>query len=143
MSNIILDYVNQEIKLSKKIENIERDFSTGYYFAELFQKIGCLNSDLNKYKKEPKNDEEILYNFNNLKGEFINNGIHIDDEIINLVINRHKNIAANLLYKIKTKMTRKNINFDDVMEKIKKSYKKLEDMKNQNKKFMKSSINFF
>ena len=143
MSNLIFDYLNQEIKLSKTIINIEKDFSNGYYFAELLQKIGCLKSDLNKYKKEAKTEEEIKINFTNLKQELSNIGIHLDEELINLIIKCHKNSAANLLYKIKTKMTRKNINFDEIMNKIKLSNKKLEEMKNRNQKFMKSSLNFF
>ena len=143
MSNLLLDYLNEEIKLSKPIKNIEKDFSNGYYFAELFEKIGYLNSDLKKYKKEPKTDEEIKNNFNNLKLAFNNIGIHFDDEIINLIMNSEKNIASNIIYKIRTKMTRKKINFDDIMSKINISYKKLEEMKERNKKFMKSSMNFF
>ena len=124
MSNLIFHYLNQEIKLSKTIINIEKDFSNGYYFAELLQKIGCLKSDLNKYKKEAKTEEEIKINFTNLKHELSNIGIHLDEELINLIIKCHKNSAANLLYKIKTKMTRKNINFDEIMNKIKVSNKK-------------------
>ena len=143
MSNLIFEYLNDEIKLSKIIKNIEKDFSNGYYFAELLQKIGCLNSDIKKFQKEPKTEEEIKNNFNFLKTEFSNIGIYLDDETIKLIINQSKNTAANLIYKIKTKMTRKNINFDEIMDKIKISYKKLEEMKNRNKKFMKSSLNFF
>ena len=143
MSNLIFEYLNDEIKLSKIIKNIEKDFSSGYYFAELLQKIGCLNSDIKKFQKEPKTEEEIKNNFDFLKTEFSNIGIYLDDETIKLIINRSKNTAANLIYKIKTKMTRKNINFDEIMDKIKISYKKLEEMKNRNKKFMKSSLNFF
>ena len=105
--------------------------------------IDLLNSDIKKYKKEPKTEEEIRNNFNNLKPEFSDIGIHLDEELINSIINCNKNTATNLIYKIKTKMTRKNINFDEIMNKIKISYKKLEDMKNLNKKFMKSSMNFF
>ena len=142
MSNLIFEYLNDEIKLSKIIKNIEKDFSSGYYFAELLQKIGCLNSDIIKFQKEPKTEEEIKNNFDFLKTEFSNNGISLDDETIKLILNQSKITAANLIYKIKTKMTRKNINFDEIMDKIKISYKKLEEMKNRNKKFMKSSLNW-
>ena len=143
MSNLIFEYLNQEIKLSKNITNIEKDFSNGFYLAELLQKVGCLSSDINNYKKDAKLEEEIKNNFENLKQEFSRIGIHLDDQIINLIMHCNKNAASNLIYKIKTKMTRKNINFDDIMDKIKKSYQKLEEMKNKNKKFMQTSINFF
>ena len=142
MSNLLLDFLNQEIQLSKQITNIEKEFSTGYYYAELFKKIGCLKSDINEYKIEPNTLEEIKNNFEKLKPEFSNIGIHIDDEIINLIINKEKNIASNFIYKIKTKLDRKNINFEEIMNKMKMSYKKLEEMKNKKEKFIKTSTNF-
>ena len=143
MSNLIFEFLNQELKLSKKIVNIEKDFSTGYYFAELFHKIGCLNSNIKEYKNEPKTAEEILNNFKKLKPEFSNLGIYIDNEIINLVVNQQKNIAANLIYKIRNKMIRKKINFEEIMNKMKITYKKLEEMKNKKEKFIRTSQNFF
>ena len=143
MSNFLLEYLNNEIRLSKKIENIEKDFSNGYFFAELLHKLGCLNTNFNIFKKEPKSELEIRNNFNILKSEFTNLEIHFDDEIINSLINNKKNLAKNLIYKIKTAITRKNIDFDNIMKKIKISYEKLEEIKNRNKKFIKSTQNFF
>ena len=143
MSNLIFEFLNQEIKLSKKIINIEKDFSNGYYFAELFHLIGCLNSNIKEYKNEPKTEEEIFNNFKKLKPEFSNLGIYIDNEIINLVVNQQKNIAANLIYKIRNKMIRKKINFEEIMNKMNITYKKLEEMKNKKEKFLRTSQNFF
>ena len=50
MSNTILDYLNKEIKLSKIITNIEKDFSNGYLFAELLQKLGYLKKEISIIK---------------------------------------------------------------------------------------------
>ena len=143
MSNFILEYLNNEIKLSNIINNIETDFSAGYYFAELLQKLGCLKTDIKNFKKEPRTEEEIRNNFNKIKPEFRNIGIHLDEDLINSMINCDKNIAANLIYKIKTKITRKNINFDRIMKKIKMSEQKYEEVKKSNTKFMKNTMNFF
>ena len=143
MSNLLFEYLNEEVKLSKKIINIEKDFSNGYYFAELFQNIECLKSNIKEYKKEPKTSEEIKNNFNKLKPEFSNIGILIDDEIITLIINQQKNIAANLLYKIRNKMIRKKINFEEIINKMKISFKKLEQMKKNKEKILKTTQNFF
>ena len=143
MSNLLFEYLNEEVKLSKKIINIEKDFSNGYYFAELFQNIECLKSNIKEYKKEPKTSEEIKNNFNKLKPEFSNIGILIDDEIISLIINQQKNIAANLLYKIRNKMIRKKINFEEIINKMKISFKKLEQMKKNKEKILKTTQNFF
>ena len=52
MTSTILNYLNNQIKLSKIIENIEKDFSNGYLFAELLHKVGYLKIDISFFKKE-------------------------------------------------------------------------------------------
>lgn len=35
MSDLLISWLNDEVQLSKKITNIEKDFSNGYLFGEL------------------------------------------------------------------------------------------------------------
>lgn len=42
MVDILLSWLNTEISLSKKISNIEKDFSNGYLFGELLYKCNQL-----------------------------------------------------------------------------------------------------
>ncbi len=44
MSEIILNWLNEEIQLSKRVSNFEEDFSNGYLLGELLSKY---NQQLN------------------------------------------------------------------------------------------------
>ena len=49
MTDILLDWINKEVKLSKNIQNIAEDFSNGYFFAELLININYyLNLSIKK-----------------------------------------------------------------------------------------------
>ena len=137
MSNTILNYLNNEMKLSQTIQNIEKDFSNGYFFAELLEKLGYLKNDINIYKKETNSPKEIEENFKNLKEELNEVGIHLDEGTIKSINSCEKNIAPNLIYKIRTKIFRKNIGFDEIMDKI-----QLHDKGNQNKFMYSTMMNF-
>ena len=118
MSKTILDYLNNEIKLSKIVQNIEKDFQNGYLFAELLQKLGYLKKDITIFKKDAESENEIQENFKKLKEKLNEIGIHLDAGTIKSIYSCEKNISSNLIYKIKTKIFRKNIGFDDIMNKI-------------------------
>ena len=142
MSNTILDYLNNEIKLSKIIQNIEKDFSNGYLFGELLQKLGYLKKELSIFKKEAESKNEINENFNNLKEQLNEINLHLDEGTIKSICSCEKNVASNLIYKIKTKINRKNINFDEIMDKI-QLHSKEEKNFNINNRFMQSNMTFF
>lgn len=38
MSEILLSWLNDEVQLSQKVTNFEKDFSNGYLFGELLSK---------------------------------------------------------------------------------------------------------
>lgn len=38
MTELLLSWLNDEVQLSKKITNFEKDFANGYYFGELLHK---------------------------------------------------------------------------------------------------------
>ena len=39
MSDLIRSWLNDEVQLSRKITDFEKDFSNGYYFGELLSKF--------------------------------------------------------------------------------------------------------
>ena len=75
MSDILLDWINKEVKLSKNIQNIAEDFSNGYFFGELLYKYKLLpqfNQLKNSNDKSSitKNYTLLQYKFDELKINF-------------------------------------------------------------------------
>ena len=75
MSDILLNWINTEVKLSKKIQNITEDFSNGYFFGELLYKYKLLpqfNQFKNNQEKSSitKNYLLLQYKFDELKINF-------------------------------------------------------------------------
>ena len=65
MSELISSWLNDEVQLSKKIINFERDFANGYCFAELLAKYNQqLNFDkfLNRLHTFPLNINDTSLN---------------------------------------------------------------------------------
>ena len=116
MSETLLFWLNVETKLSQPIKNIEKDFSNGYYFAEILNKYSILPS-LSNFKKDSKEMYDIKNNFRLLKPVFEKMNIYLDEENQQLIINESLGVAAKLIYKIKTQISRRSINFDSLMSK--------------------------
>ena len=132
MADTLYNYLNNELKLSKKVKSIDKDFKNGFLFGEILSKTGHLiPNDLSIFNKEAKTNQEIKQNFTILKEHLKHIGIHLDNFTINSLVNNIKGSAANLLYKIKTQIERRNMNFDDIMNKINKYEKdeKKEELK--------------
>ena len=84
MSDILLNYINNSIHLSKTVSNIELDFKNGALFCELIEK--ALNFKSLNYNLIPKTYSEILENFEILKKNLKLIGIGIN--------NRRKNCCC-------------------------------------------------
>ena len=108
MTEILLQWLNEEIKLSKKITDIPSDFSTGYYFAELLYKTNHLPV-LSVYKNSSKKID-VLHNLDYLQKNFNGIGILLDEKSKNKIINNDIYTAKIYLYKIKQLLSNKNIN---------------------------------
>ena len=140
MSETLLRYINKEVKLSKKIKTIEKDFKNGYLFAELLSKEGFLISNkLTFFNANAKTKAEIKLNFILLRDDLSKIGIHLDESSIEDLVNNVKGSSSKLLYKIKTQIDRKKIKFDDIMTKI-IGYQKEE--KKDKEKFNQSKSNY-
>ena len=119
MTETLLNYLNNEIKLSKRINSIDIDFKNGYLFAELLSNESCLLANkLSVFNPNAKTTAEIKFNFILLKEDLACLGIHLDDFTINELTNNTKGIIPKLLYKIKTQIDRRKIKFDEIMAKL-------------------------
>ena len=119
MSDILLNYINNNIQLSKKITNIEHDFKNGVYFCELLEKT--LNLKSFEYNKNPKNIFEISENFELINKNLKLIGISLNNALKKEIIEGKNGAAAKLIYKIKIELNRKQINFGNILEKINKN----------------------
>ena len=118
-----------------KIEDIRKEFSTGYRFGELLNKLELIsNSEFNKKYKESKDYLIIKNNFINFSKDIKETlGIEITDNMINEFINKNLISSANLLYKIKVTLRNKKINFEQIrtfdinddIESIKKKFSEM------------------
>jgi hypothetical protein len=112
MVELIETWVNNEVKLSKKIKNIEEDFSNGYLFGELLDKYNMI-SNFSEYRD--KDDHEIkIANFKLLEKAFRDMEIKIDKGRIFDLLNKKRGVSARFLYMIKMTLAKKNINKDNL-----------------------------
>ena len=117
MSEDILNWVNTQLVFPYKIKNIEEEFSNGYYFGKLLEANKVF--DNMKDLKNTKNKKESINNYSLLKNAFNIIGVRLSDSDINELINKKKYKAELYLYEIKQKISLKNCNFNEIMQKIK------------------------
>lgn len=115
MTNLIEDWLNNEVKLSRKILNIDEDFKNGYLFGELLHRYQQI-SNFNEYKN--KDDQETkLSNLKNVETSLRELNIKLEKGRIFDVLNQKKGVAARFLYQIKMMLSKKSINFESLMAK--------------------------
>ena len=135
MSELLYDWLNKKVRMLPKIEEIRKDFSTGYRFGELLNKLALIsNSDFNKKYKESNDYLTIRNNYINFTKDIKEKlGIEITDNMINEFVNKNLTASANLLYKIKVTLRNKKINFEQIrtfdinddIESIKKKFSEI------------------
>jgi hypothetical protein len=51
-NNFLVSWLNNDLKLSKKIKDISKDFGNFYFYGEIFEKLGLITNDYrNKYDR--------------------------------------------------------------------------------------------
>ena len=139
MTELLIQWLNEEIKLSKQITNIPSDFRNGYFFAELLHKMDLL--PVISIYKNSQNKKDILHNLDNLQKNFSQIGIQLDEKSRNRIINGDIYTAKIYLYKIKQLLSNKNINLEQLGFKNSNSLAKLYNslyLKNDNEKYLKN-----
>ena len=109
---LILDWINNDLKLEPKVINISKEFSNGIRFAEVLYALNEINSkELEEFKTTNESRDIKLY-FKKIKTylqEKLN--LEIRDEEFDDIIKNDVTKATIVLYKIKNSVMKKNINF--------------------------------
>lgn len=112
MSEILFKWLNIETKLSKKITDIEQEFSNGYLFAELLVKYQQLPS-LDKFKTGDSHDDKN-HNFTLLDKKFKDYNIRLKPDEYSGLMNGQKNLAKKILFRIKMWLSKKETNLENL-----------------------------
>ena len=117
MTDILNNWINNEVKLSKQITNFSEDFSNGYFFGELLYKYKLL-PQFNQFKNNSdkstltKNYLLLQYKFDELKINFKENDKRD-------IINKKKYKAEMMLFRIREKLLSKLLQIDEIEERNK------------------------
>ena len=118
MSNsaqIILDWLNDDLSLIPKINDIKKSFYNGYLFGKIFQILNLITEEEFSEFIDSENKEEIESNFISVKKhckKLFN--LIIFDEDINKIKSQHSSAAGVLLYKIRNGIFKLNIHFNNI-----------------------------
>ena len=114
-SEIVLNWVNNEIKLRPKIEDIKKSFSNGYHIGEIFYILKLITKEEFSEFLDTDNISDKKSNFSKIEKicqKLFN--LIIPEEDINGIINKHYSKAVVLLYKIRNCIYKDNIHFNDI-----------------------------
>ena len=114
--SLVLDWLNNEIKLKPKVENIIEEFADGYRFGEVLYKLKEITLDEYKsLKKDPVTLEEKKSNCSKIK-HFLSQiyNLEIREEEFDSVIEKDISKATVILYKLKNSTFKKKIHFADI-----------------------------
>ena len=115
MANLIVNWLNKELKLSRKINIIEEDFANGYLFGEILNKYNQIT-----YFNEFKNRDDLNSKINNFKlieRAFKELSIKLERARLEDIINKKRGIATRYLYQLKMALSKKEICFESIMVK--------------------------
>jgi len=113
MANLIINWLNNEIKLSKKIHIIEEDFANGFLFGEIMSKYNQINNFSEYRNKEDLNSK--INNFKLIEKAFRELSIKLERAKLEDIINKKRGIATRYLYQLKMALSKKEIYFDTIM----------------------------
>ena len=139
MTELLLNWLNKEIKLSKKITDIPKDFRTGYYFAELLNKTNHLPV-ISSYKNTT-DQKDIIKNLHYLQNNLKDIGIILNEQCKNKILNADIYTSKIYLYKIKKLLESKHINLEQLYFKNSISLSKMYNsiyFKSDNEKYLKN-----
>ena len=134
--SIVLNWLNNEIKLKPKVENIIEELSNGYKFGEILYKLKEISlEELKSLKKLAITLEEKKSNFSQIKKFFQKiYSLEIREEEFDLIIEKDISKAVIILYKLKNSIYKKKINFSNI--KLFISQPKPEDIQKKVKEIM-------
>ena len=123
---IILNWLNKDLKFDPEIKNIPKEFSDGYYFAEILYKFNEINEEqLNEFIKDTSDKQLIKNNFILIKKYFHDKfDLEIRQDEFDDIINKDRSKAVVILYKLKNAIRFKKINFHNIKTSLNPETKK-------------------
>eukprot|EP00929_Paragymnodinium_shiwhaense_P017795 TRINITY_DN12753_c0_g1_i4.p1 TRINITY_DN12753_c0_g1~~TRINITY_DN12753_c0_g1_i4.p1 ORF type:complete len:1130 (-),score=367.41 TRINITY_DN12753_c0_g1_i4:470-3859(-) len=107
MSDIILNWLNREVGLSKKVSAFERDFANGFLYAELLQRHNLLGgeelttfADDASFGAKKKNFQQLA-SLLGRGGPAENLGIRLKDEQISEIMSEDRGSSLRLLFQLR------------------------------------------
>ena len=117
MSDILYNWINKEVKLSKQITNYNEDFSNGYFFGELLYKYKLL-PQFNQFKNSSEKSS-ITKNYLLLQYKFDELKINFTEKDKNDIINKKKYKAEMLLFRIRERLFSKLLQIEEIQDRTK------------------------
>ena len=117
MTEILYNWINKEVKLSKEITNICEDFSNGYFFGELLYKYKLL-PQFNEFKNSQEKSS-ITKNYLLLKYKLDELKINFSENDKKDIINKKKYKAVMILFRIREKLLSKLLQIELIEQGIK------------------------
>ena len=142
MAEMLLEWLNRDISLSKQITNIADDFSNGYFFAEILYKMKIIPR-LSIYKNT-QNSNDISRNFCLLSKNLLDMKIYMSPKNVKEIRNKSKYTANIILCRIKQYLdskyiTRETLRLQSKSSEIANIYKK-HIYANDNEKLLRNYI---
>jgi hypothetical protein len=113
MTEMLLDWLNKEVKLSRSVSDIVEDMSNGYLIGEILHKHKQI-SNFNEYKDRLDPDTKI-HNFRLIEKALRDLEIKVVWKSMKEILDKRKGVAARFLYQIKMALSKKGINFERLM----------------------------
>ena len=117
MADILYNWINKEVKLSKQITNFSDDFSNGYFFGEILYKYKLL-PQFNQFKNSTEKSS-IAKNYLLLHYKFDELKINFTEKDKNDIINKKKYKAEMLLFRIREKLLSKLLQIEEIQDRTK------------------------
>ena len=102
MSSLLLEWLNDGVRLSLPVTNMETDFSTGYLLGEVLARHNQ-QADFDAFTPADKSDSKIN-NFTRLEPTLRRLGVPFDTRIAQQVMMKQKGAASKLVYQIKASL---------------------------------------
>ena len=119
MTDILYNWINKEVKLSKQITNISEDFFNGYFFGELLYKYKLL-PQFHQFKNNSEKTS-IAKNYLLLQYKLSDLKISFTEQDKKDIINKKKYKAEMLLFRIREKLFSKLLQIEEIETEVKKS----------------------
>eukprot|EP00931_Biecheleriopsis_adriatica_P003924 TRINITY_DN105671_c0_g1_i1.p1 TRINITY_DN105671_c0_g1~~TRINITY_DN105671_c0_g1_i1.p1 ORF type:complete len:1772 (-),score=500.32 TRINITY_DN105671_c0_g1_i1:76-5391(-) len=105
MSQLVLEWINDEVRLSRKVVTFEKDFANGYLFGELLHKHGLLNNFEDDFVDESSLNSKRS-NFDFVKAAFRGGdatalGIKLTDAQVHEIMDEDRGSSLRLLYQLR------------------------------------------